>query len=70
MAESKKLNLMTTDQVAAYTGMSKSFFEKRRCKNNKKKPDHLKIGARVYYEPEAVDRWLASLRVEGMADDR
>ena len=68
MNNSKKLNLMTTDQVAAYTGMSKSFFEKRRCWN--KKPDYLKIGGRVYYEQEPVDQWLASLRVEGLPDDQ
>ena len=30
MADSKKLDLLTTDQVADYTQMSTSFFEKRR----------------------------------------
>jgi hypothetical protein len=40
MAESKKLDLLTTEQVAEYTHMSASFFEKRR--SYKKSPAYLK----------------------------
>ena len=47
MADSKKLDLLTTEQVAEYTHMSASFFEKRR--SYKKSPAYLKIGARVFY---------------------
>lgn len=56
MADSKKLDLLTTNQVAEYTRMSASFFEKRRC--NKKSPAYLKIGARVFYRRAVIDEWL------------
>lgn len=56
MADSKKLDLLTTDQVAEYTHMSASFFEKRR--SNKKSPAYIKIGARVFYRRAAIDEWL------------
>ncbi len=63
MAESKKLDLMTTDQVAEYTHMSSSFFEKRR--SNKKSPAYLKIGARVFYRRSAIDQWLEARIYDG-----
>ena len=56
MAESKKLDLLTTDQVAEYTHMSTSFFEKRR--SYKKSPAYLKIGVRVFYRRVIIDEWL------------
>ncbi|AML50188.1 helix-turn-helix transcriptional regulator [Falsihalocynthiibacter arcticus] len=56
MAESKKLDLLTTAQVAEYTHMSASFFDKRR--SNLKSPAYLKIGARVFYRRAIIDEWL------------
>jgi predicted DNA-binding transcriptional regulator AlpA len=56
MAESKKLDLLTTEQVAEYTHMSASFFEKRR--SYKKSPTYVKIGARVFYRRTIIDEWL------------
>ncbi|MCK0097498.1 helix-turn-helix domain-containing protein [Yoonia sp. F2084L] len=56
MAESKKLDLLTTGQVAEYTHMSTSFFEKRR--SYKKSPAYVKIGARVFYRRTDIDQWL------------
>ena len=56
MAESKKLDFLTTNQVAEYTHMSASFFEKRR--SYKKSPSYVKIGARVFYRRTVIDEWL------------
>jgi predicted DNA-binding transcriptional regulator AlpA len=63
MAESKKLDLLTTEQVAEYTHMSASFFEKRR--SNKKSPSYVKIGARVFYRRTVIDEWLETRSCEG-----
>lgn len=62
MAEPKKLDLLTTGQVAEYTHMSASFFEKRR--SNKKNPAYLKIGARVFYRRAVIDEWLEARSCE------
>jgi predicted DNA-binding transcriptional regulator AlpA len=62
MAESKKLDLLTTEQVAEYTHMSASFFEKRR--SHKKSPSYLKIGARVFYRRAVIDAWLEARSCE------
>lgn len=62
MAESKRLDLLTTEQVAEYTHMSASFFEKRR--SHKKSPTYLKIGARVFYRRDAIDAWLEARSCE------
>lgn len=64
MADSKKLDLLTTDQVAEYTHMSASFFEKRR--SYKKSPAYLKIGARVFYRRVVIDQWLEARSCEGV----
>lgn len=66
MADPKKLDLMTTVQVAEYTGMSVSFFEKRRCYKNS--PTYVKIGARVFYRRPDIDQWLEA-RSFGEASD-
>lgn len=62
MADTKKLDLLTTDQVAEYTHMSASFFEKRR--SYKKGPAYLKIGARVFYRRAVIDDWLEARSYE------
>ena len=65
MAETKKLDLLTTDQVAEYTHMSASFFEKRR--SYKKSPAYLKIGSRVFYRRAVIDEWLEARSREDFA---
>ncbi|MEW7009426.1 helix-turn-helix transcriptional regulator [Lentilitoribacter sp. EG35] len=55
-ANTSKLNLLTTQQLAHYTGMSKSFYEKRRV--NKQAPPYIKIGGRVFYRCPDIDAWL------------
>ncbi|UWQ11028.1 helix-turn-helix domain-containing protein [Aliiroseovarius crassostreae] len=66
MADHKKLDLMTTAQVAQYTHMSASFFEKRR--SNFKSPTYVKIGARVFYRRSDIDQWLEARIYEGAVD--
>jgi len=66
MAESKKLDLLTTHQVAEYTHMSASFFEKRR--SYKKSPTYVKIGARVFYRRAVIDQWLETRSYEGASN--
>lgn len=66
MADSKKLDLLTTAQVAQYTHMSASFFEKRRSYN--KSPTYVKIGARVFYRRSDIDQWLEDRSCEGAFD--
>ena len=63
MAESERPQLLTTLQVAAYTKMSASFFEKRRTKGQS--PIYIKIGARVFYRKEEIDDWLKENTVGG-----
>lgn len=67
VADPKKLDLLTTGQVAEYTHMSASFFDKRR--SNKKSPAYLKIGARVFYRRAVIDEWLEARSCEDFTDD-
>ena len=55
-ADFSKLDLLTTQQVAHYTTLSESTFEKRR--SHKKSPAYIKIGGRVLYRREVIDQWL------------
>ena len=55
-ADFSKLDLLTTQQVAHYTTLSESTFEKRR--SHKKSPAYIKIGGRVLYRREVIDEWL------------
>lgn len=63
MAKSKKLDLLTTAQVAEYTHMSASFFEKRR--SHLKNPTYVKIGARVFYRRADINQWLETRSTGG-----
>lgn len=63
MADPKKLDLLTTRQVAEYTHMSASFFDKRRS-HKKKSPAYLKIGACVFYRRAVIDAWLEARSCE------
>jgi len=56
MAESHKLDFLTTEQVATYACMSASFFEKRRWR--KHSPSCLKLGGRVCCRKSTIDQWL------------
>jgi len=43
---------LTTDQVASMMQMSKSFWEKLRCRGGG--PEYVKVGGRVRYHPQDV----------------
>lgn len=56
MTHSCRPNLFTTQQVAHYTTLSASTFEKRRSR--KQSPAYIKIGGRVFYRQKDIDTWL------------
>ncbi len=53
-------DLMNTQQLSAYTGMSTSFFEKGRIYGYG--PAFIRIGGRCFYRRSDVDAWLQSHR--------
>lgn len=55
-----------TRAAAAYAGVSASFLNKSRLTGDG--PEHFKVGRRVIYERDAVDRWLASRRRRSTSD--
>lgn len=58
MPDPNKLDLLTTGQLAQYTSLSESFFEKLRSRGDG--PTYLKIGGKVLYRRTDVDEWLES----------
>ncbi len=53
-------DFLVTEQVAEYTGLSTSFYEKRRVKNLP--PIWHKLGGRVRYLRAHIDEWIESNR--------
>ena len=62
-------DFLVTEQVAEYTGLSTSFYEKRRVKNLP--PIWHKLGGRVRYLRAHIDEWIESNRhgFDGGNDD-
>jgi excisionase family DNA binding protein len=54
------MNLITIDQVAELTGLSRSTLAKRRCSGTG--PVFYKIGRQIRYSAEDVETWIASRR--------
>jgi predicted DNA-binding transcriptional regulator AlpA len=52
--------LLSTEQAADYCGLSSSFFNKSRLTGDG--PVFLKLGRRVAYKRDDLDRWLESCR--------
>lgn len=61
-----ELRYLNTAQVAVYTGLSESFFEKARLRGDG--PPFIKIGARVLYAMHSVDEWLAARAVNSTSE--
>lgn len=57
---------LNTAQVAAYTGLSESFYEKARVRGDG--PPFIRIGSRVLYAKHCVDEWLAARAVSSTSD--
>jgi predicted DNA-binding transcriptional regulator AlpA len=51
--------LLTTEQVAELTGMSKSWFEHQRWLGGDAGPRYVKIGRSVRYRANDIQEWLA-----------
>jgi len=66
VAAKLELRYFTTAQVAAYTGLSESYFEKARLRGDG--PPFIKIGTRVLYDVRLLDEWLASRRMRSTSD--
>lgn len=62
------VKLLTTREVAAMSGFSTSYFEKKRVNGGdseeSKSPPFIKIGARVRYPASAFEEWLASYKLQ------
>lgn len=54
------MNLLSIDEVAAMTGLSRSTLAKRRCAGLP--PAHYKLGRVIKYAPADVDAWISSQR--------
>lgn len=54
------LTLLSEHQLARELGMSRRALSQRRWRGGG--PPFVKIGRRVFYEPEEVKAWLASVR--------
>ncbi|WP_426433916.1 helix-turn-helix transcriptional regulator [Bradyrhizobium genosp. P] len=54
------MNLLTLEQVADLTGLSRSTLAKRRCDGTG--PAFFKIGRTIKYGAEDVDAWILSRR--------
>ena len=50
--------LLTTEEVAQITGMSKSWFEHQRWLGGEEGPPYIKIGRSVRYRTADLQRWL------------
>lgn len=50
---------MTTAQVAAMTGLSKSYFEVARHHGSEDQPPYMRVGRRIVYKRSEVEGWLA-----------
>lgn len=51
------VKFLTTLETAALFGLSRSFLEKDRVTNLHGIP-YLKLGRRVLYDPDAVEKWM------------
>ena len=49
-------NVLTLDEVAQYTGLSKSWLYKLTCQN--KIPFYKPFGKRIFFQIEEIDAWL------------
>lgn len=49
-------------EVATYLGLSKDMIYKL---VREKKMPHIKIGSRILFKVESIDRWLSELEMEG-----
>lgn len=57
-----KRELLNSKQAAEYLGVVK-YRQLEQWRWKKRGPEYLKIGGKVFYEPEALDRWLEESRV-------
>ncbi len=54
------MNLITIDQVAELTGLSRSTLAKKRC--NGSGPAFFKLGRQIKYDRSDIEAWIASRR--------
>jgi len=72
MAESKNSRVLssrpklTRQQCADYLGITVASLDDLTYR--RKGPPYLKIGRRIRFDPDDVDRWLDSLRVDPVAE--
>jgi predicted DNA-binding transcriptional regulator AlpA len=59
--------LLTTEQIAELTGMSKSWFEHQRWLGGDEGPRYVKIGRSVRYRLVDVQEWLERARQKATA---
>jgi predicted DNA-binding transcriptional regulator AlpA len=59
-AHELRKRMLCTSEAAARCGCSVSTLEKRRRRGDQ--PIFIKLGRRVVYDPDDVDRWLAASR--------
>ncbi len=60
MPDQHKRKLLSTHEAATYCGGSQSTFEKLRCFGGG--PAYVKLGRRVAYSTDDLDRWIDSNR--------
>jgi predicted DNA-binding transcriptional regulator AlpA len=52
--------LLDSKQAATLTGLSASWFERRRCTGTPEQPPYIRIGRNIRYERGALLRWFQS----------
>ena len=60
--------LLSTIQAAPLAGVEPHTLEKWRADHNRG-PRHLKIGRRVYYDPDDIAEWRESCRISSTAEN-
>ena len=60
--------VLSTEQAAAYVGLSRSTLEKSRVRGDG--PAYLKLGQSVRYRPDDLELWLAGKRVTSTSERR
>ncbi len=55
------MDVMTAEDLAEWLGMSKQSLYSRRCRDPKSLPQAIRIGRRLVWRRETVERWLEDL---------
>jgi hypothetical protein len=60
----EKINYLTTEQAAEYIGSTPHALSSWRRGNQNKGPAYIRLGGKVFYTAEDLDKWVQSCRVE------